>query len=1626
MIKSTKVYLLLLLLIGYSISYAQISEGGVPPSFEYPDQTKSKKLPSIIQADFDIKTQILIDEEELNEGLVAKPLKIAKILPARLNILEHGEWDTLPNGTNICRLTIKAPGAIAIMLYYDEFHIPDGAKLFIYNENKTHVIGAYTSKTNPNKRKFATEFIEGEQLTLEYAIQKPLEEIIFTHDDEPNIKISHLVYGYNNIKTFDPEEQLKTGYYDRDGHSCMVNINCHEGLDWQDQKKGVAATVAPIPDQPGYLGLCSGSIINNTAEDLVPYYLTAHHCFEDGTLNDMDRTVFYFHYETPECEMLPIAPTDYKTMVGAEILVSSPVNGGSDGQLLKLLDDIPMDYDIYYNGWDRSNTAPESGVCIHHPGADVKKISTFDSPGEEYTWDVGENLGIENAHWNVEFIGTPNGHSVTASGSSGSPLFNQHGLIVGTLTGGGSSCERPYGTNIYGKLHYHWDKYSDASQHFSQYLDPLNKGLETLQGTYLAKDKPRAVFTPSVTELFVFGEVTYKNYSSFGSTYEWTFEGGTPEFSTEKNPPAITYNKVGKFQTKLIINKGTPNQHESTITINVTERGDNPEPPIASFAVNSRVHLSEGFDTAVPPTGWNIEKKGNSHRQWLKGSINRHEFHHIDPNSISSAVIGNDSEEIVDSWLKSDTYTLEDDTYSIEFYAGYNERMLEGASLSLHISTDGENFEEIWSTGTKNIPESSWRWRKHSVDLTKYAGKKVKFGWYYYGKGGDSAGIDAVKLKSLVKPGESIVINVGDYIEPSDLSSGYPVVYEWKTPGGEPETSNEEQPKIRYMNTGTFDITLSVKNLRGENKYTHKDAVTVLDKKPEINIESEGGFQSYPNWGHVIKKGETILYADKSKNYPTKYYWEFEGGSPTSSQKASELVTYPTKGSFNVISSVENTAGKETTTLESFVIVGEQGEIWNIPKGSTGENVYSDGNGGYISGINSNNYKSFAEKFHHPGSYGIIESVKIKFYKKTDSDESLTVSVNQSSMGLPGDVITSIKLPVTNIPLSTESTYEYTTIVFNEPVIVGEEFFIVVSAPEKTDLAIATSEDNEGENTAYVYWKSWFFGNWSTVNDEMNYQLSYNIVPKYTYVELDINKEHFQLKDKETSAKTVSVSSNLSWLVSAPSWINIIEKDNDAFSFEVADNVGDYRNGYISVSTGAVDKKILIEQSTAAPVGLNADILDDEKSVHLAWSNEYPETIRSRMQNSSLDSAEDMGLRATRPISYITDSLKWHNGSISEAYGAAGDPFEFAIQFDAEDIFPFLDFELKAIEVHLSASGKFNLNIYINGEVKYTQSIENPTAGQFNKIELDSPLLLDSSIDNLLLSVQAIEYRGVSFPASIDNGKGQNNGKGNLFRRGNDKWNNITKEVPYMKGSWLIAGIISGNRTIELSYNIYRNNDKIASTEELDYIDTNAPGGTSYYTITGIQKNCTEIESAHSNQVLITTKHPLIVSADNIELYRNEEHPDISDRYSIKGFVDNDNSSYLSKKPKAMIDPIFKPHIGEGRYKDAILVSDGEDRTGKYRFTYIFGDLIIKDTPVSIEKVNKSLIEVYPIITKGVVNITQLEEVMNAQVYNISGKLVWVGKLQAGDNRINISDFPEGVYFVKVGRHVTKIIKTKN
>lgn len=455
---------------------AQIQTGSLPHSFRSNMQMFDRDLQVNELRTPDMAAIIAEDIERDELGKV--PFD-GRFIQTNFNLKNSGTWFKLDNGASLWKLKITAAEARGLEMYYNDFFMPPGAELHIYSEDGEQYYGAYTAFNNHETNRFVTEIINGETTILEY----------YEPDNvagQGRISIDRVAYIYRDVS-----------HNDRGGDDCQVHVNCPEGSAWQDQKRGVVRI--RMSGESGGTFWCSGSLINNTAEDCKPYILSAFHCADDPsiTLDSYATFRFFFNYERPncvfeggECNCSGVVPTN-QTVVGCTLSARSQSVGGtnsSDFIMFELDDDIPADYNPFWNGWNlQSTTIVGGGASIHHPSFSPKKISfSTNNITSSNSWSSGS----AQTHWRIVWTGTQSGHGVTEGGSSGSPLFDNNKLIIGTLSGGGSFCNsvQPGGQNqpdFYGKISWSWDQNTGGSViDLKEKLDPLNTGQTVLQGSY--------------------------------------------------------------------------------------------------------------------------------------------------------------------------------------------------------------------------------------------------------------------------------------------------------------------------------------------------------------------------------------------------------------------------------------------------------------------------------------------------------------------------------------------------------------------------------------------------------------------------------------------------------------------------------------------------------------------------------------------------------------------------------------------------------------------------------------------------------------------------------------------------------------------------------------------------------------------------------------------------------------------------------------------------------------------------------------------------------------------------------------------------------------------------------------
>ena len=452
--------LLFCLLFAHSAA-AQINAGGQPLGLDKAFQEKynnrtansSYKVPAI-----NLQKLKQEDESLLGGGRFAAPIEVD------INLENTGEWIELENGARLWTLRLQSKEALGIFVAYDEFFLPFGARFYMYSEDGRQIKGAYTEKNNQPGGRFMTGMLRGETAVLEYYEPKSAK-------GQGIIQIGRIFHSYQAEQMAADDYPYKAngtlGF--GDALSCHVNINCPDGDNWQDQKRGVVRILRVFEEG---IGWCSGSLINNTNEDGKPYVLSAYHCWA-GFTPEMDLWRVDFNLESPDCNN-PATEPAYQSILGATYLSGREE---SDFLLLELSRSVPFSYNAYFNGWDRDSVnTPQSSAGIHHPRGDIRKISTENDPGIIWNSSIPWSNSVTtpaNHHFRVEYdAGT------FEDGSSGSPLFNQNSLIVGQLHGGGATCGNRRG--FYGRLSMSWNQGPTVDSRLREWLDPAGTGVMTL------------------------------------------------------------------------------------------------------------------------------------------------------------------------------------------------------------------------------------------------------------------------------------------------------------------------------------------------------------------------------------------------------------------------------------------------------------------------------------------------------------------------------------------------------------------------------------------------------------------------------------------------------------------------------------------------------------------------------------------------------------------------------------------------------------------------------------------------------------------------------------------------------------------------------------------------------------------------------------------------------------------------------------------------------------------------------------------------------------------------------------------------------------------------------------------
>lgn len=426
-----------------------------------------EEVEPIKMPEFDLEA--LLEEDMKNEGVKDRPWRFGHEFVLFNDLTNSGVWSTLDNGDRIWRIRYQSEGAQTLNFLFNGFKMPKGGKVYLYNSDRTDLLGAYDEQQNTEVGILGTWLVTGDDIYIEY--YEPADVA-----GEGSLEIVKVVHGYRTMQSMNKNVDANlngSGNCNMDVDCSISAINSLKDIN----KRAVAVMIV------GGNSFCSGALINNTNNDGTPYFLTANHCIENPWTGQPDNPAtwaFRFNWISPNpvcatnANSTNNSPNYYQTASGA---VLKARRAESDFCLVEITANMPASWNLTWAGWSRSTTPPPSVFGIHHPSGDIMKVCRDNSAPF-----------IDNSNGNV-WVVQDWFQGVTEGGSSGSPLFDNNGRIIGQLWRGDAACSGTIdngGSDDYGRFAVSWNAGTSSSSRLREWLDPEFSNVQTLN--YLTSD----------------------------------------------------------------------------------------------------------------------------------------------------------------------------------------------------------------------------------------------------------------------------------------------------------------------------------------------------------------------------------------------------------------------------------------------------------------------------------------------------------------------------------------------------------------------------------------------------------------------------------------------------------------------------------------------------------------------------------------------------------------------------------------------------------------------------------------------------------------------------------------------------------------------------------------------------------------------------------------------------------------------------------------------------------------------------------------------------------------------------------------------------------------------------------
>lgn len=308
---------------------------------------------------------------------------------------------TAGNLTWVMRLdTAAAAGA---RLHFEQVSLPQGAAIHVYDDG-----GALHTYPGSQTSFWSHTFV-GTQLYIQVVLPDQ-------STAGASFRISGIMLLDATSKAFCP-----------DNAACIQDASCYGTDNWAaiDKARKAIAHYNFIQGDGSYI--CSGGLLADTdTTTTIPYFLTANHCVDNAEAAATLET--WFNYQTSSCNAT--CPTrGTASTLGATLLQHSAVD---DHSLLILDEDPPAE--AWYLGWTTDAVASNKDLTLYRISHPLGSPQAYSTHHVDEQINPAQYCGTDTMP-RGPFIFSRNLVGATEGGSSGSPLVDANGMVVGQLFG---------------------------------------------------------------------------------------------------------------------------------------------------------------------------------------------------------------------------------------------------------------------------------------------------------------------------------------------------------------------------------------------------------------------------------------------------------------------------------------------------------------------------------------------------------------------------------------------------------------------------------------------------------------------------------------------------------------------------------------------------------------------------------------------------------------------------------------------------------------------------------------------------------------------------------------------------------------------------------------------------------------------------------------------------------------------------------------------------------------------------------------------------------------------------------------------------------------------------------------